>query len=274
MVAWFARLSWSQRVGSVFGAVYVLIGAVGFAVTPGVGFAALRGKDLVLFELNPLHNVVHLGIGAALLYAALNSASAARSMNRLIGGTYLAVAVVGALVVEADISLFRGLSEQRSELNILALNHPDNFLHIASAIVLIASTFVGRCRSTDAIVGSTTGTVEESTGEMAAIEREEVLAEDPPVAAASAPSSRRHFQAGDIVPKAGSYRCACGNFGVAIRRGREFPECPEPSGNDDHYFTLQAKPSASVAKRNGRPKTTGKRPTPRGAMTAKTASRR
>lgn len=92
MVAWFNRLSWSQRAGAVFGSVYVLIGAVGFAITSGLGFFALRGKDLIVFELNPLHNVVHLGIGAALFYAAVNSAAASRLMNRLIGGTYFAVA--------------------------------------------------------------------------------------------------------------------------------------------------------------------------------------
>lgn len=275
MVAWFARLSWSQRVGSLFGAVYVLIGVVGFAVTSGVGFAALRGKNLVLFELNPLHNVVHLGIGGALLYAALNSDSASRLMNRLIGGTYLVVAIVGAFIVEADTSLFRGLSEQRSEFNILALNHPDNFLHIASAVVLIASTLIGRRRSSDAIVASPTDTMSESTGKMGAVEREEVLAEDPPVAAASTRTKRGHLQAGDVVPKAGRYRCACGQFAFAIRQGREFPECPEPSGtDDDHYFTLQTKPSASVATRNGRQKATGKKATPRRAKTAKTASRR
>ena len=277
MAAWFTRLSWSQRVGSAFGAVYVLIGVVGFAVTTGVGFAALRGKDLVLFELNPLHNVVHLGIGAALLYAAINSASASRLMNRLIGGTYLAVAVAGAFIVEADTSLFGGLSEQRSELNILALNHPDNFLHIASAIVLIASTIVGRRRPNDAVLASTTGGALESTGEMDAFEGEQVVVEKSSVAAASARSRRGHLEAGDIVPKAGNYRCACAQFAVAIRQGRQFPECPEPSGtDDDHYFTLQTKPSASVAKRNGGPKATGKKPTPRvkTAKTSKTAPRR
>src|SRR3712207_8517045 len=34
------------------------------------GFAASQGPKLILFEINPLHNIVHLAIGGALLAAA------------------------------------------------------------------------------------------------------------------------------------------------------------------------------------------------------------
>jgi hypothetical protein len=275
MVAWFSRLTWSQRIGSVFGAVYVLVGAIGFFVTSGVGFAALRGKDLIVLELNPLHNIVHLGIGAALLYAALNSAAASRLMNRLIGGTYLAVAIVGAVIVEADMSLFGGLSETRSGLNILALNHPDNFLHLASSLVLIGSTFAGRRRSTDSVAAQASPAItSDATGEMPAVPDEAVVAEkSASLAAANAINPRLLLRAGDTVPKSGTYRCACGRFAVAIQRDREFPECPEPTGtDDDHFFKLQPKSPTTATARPLAKATT--RTTGGGRKSAKTTSRR
>lgn len=255
MTAWFSRLTWSQRVGSLFGATYVLVGVVGFIVTSGLGFFALRGNDLIVLELNPLHNVVHLGIGAALLYAALNSPAASRLMNRLIGATYLIVAVVGFGVVQADSTLFRGLVQTRSELNILALNHPDNLLHLASAIVLIGSTFIVSRR----VRGDAEAAVEaegkpDATGDKVAIAPPS--ASSPIVPAPVARNGKRgRLMPGDPVPKSGSYRCSCGRFAVDIRRGRELPDCPEPNGSDDdHYFTFRASTSKSPAKNGARPK--------------------
>ena len=118
------RTSPNRLLGAVFGAVYVLVGLVGFAVTGGVGFAATDGQSLIIFDLNPLHNVVHLAVGAVLLAAALTSASAARGVNTLVGGVYLLVGIVGLFVTTSD-------------ANILALNGPDNALHLASALVLL-----------------------------------------------------------------------------------------------------------------------------------------
>ena len=73
------RSSPNRLVATIFGAVYVLVGLLGFAVTGGVGFIATEGGLLLgIFEVNPLHNIAHLLIGAALLIAGLASARAAR----------------------------------------------------------------------------------------------------------------------------------------------------------------------------------------------------
>ncbi|MGH3860886.1 DUF4383 domain-containing protein [Actinokineospora sp.] len=61
----------NRVVGYAFGAVYLLIGLVGFALTAGTGFAATSGPHLLFFEINPLHNLVHLAIGALLVGAAV-----------------------------------------------------------------------------------------------------------------------------------------------------------------------------------------------------------
>lgn len=119
------RSSPNRLVATIFGAVYVLIGALGFVVTNGVGFIATGGGLLLgIFEVNPLHNVAHLLIGAALLLAGLSNWRAAKTVNIVVGATYLLLGIVGFFLVG-------------TALNILALNTFDHFLHLASAIVLL-----------------------------------------------------------------------------------------------------------------------------------------
>lgn len=119
------RSSPNRLVATIFGAVYILVGLLGFAVTGGVGFLATEGGLLLgIFEVNPLHNIAHLLIGAALLIAGLKSARAAKTVNITVGAVYLLLGIVGFFLVG-------------TALNILALNTFDHFLHLASALVLL-----------------------------------------------------------------------------------------------------------------------------------------
>ncbi|GAC1375122.1 MAG: DUF4383 domain-containing protein [Pseudarthrobacter sp.] len=118
------RTSPNRLLATAFGAVYLLVGLAGFAVTSGVGFFATKGTDLIIFAVNPLHNIIHLAIGAALLLAGLKSVPAARSVNTTVGGVYLLVGIVGLFLLD-------------SAANIIALNGADNVLHLASAILLL-----------------------------------------------------------------------------------------------------------------------------------------
>lgn len=128
----------NRLLGVVFGAVYILVGLLGFTVTNGVGFFATEGGLLLgLFEVNIFHNVAHLLIGAALLLAALSNVRAARTANSTVGFAYLALGFIGLLLVG-------------SELNILALNAADNVLHFASAVVLLAVGLGADKRATSA----------------------------------------------------------------------------------------------------------------------------
>ncbi|HEY7487234.1 MAG TPA: DUF4383 domain-containing protein [Streptosporangiaceae bacterium] len=121
-----APTSLNRLVGGVFGAVYLAVGLVGFAITNGVGFADHHGKTLIFFELNPLHNLVHIAVGLLLGLAALRGLKESTTVNTLVGGVYLLVGIVGLVI-------------SSSGLDILALNHPDNLLHLASAGVLLAT---------------------------------------------------------------------------------------------------------------------------------------
>ena len=118
------RNSPNRLIATVFGAVYLLVGLVGFAVTSGVSFFSTEGANLIIFEVNPLHNVIHLAIGAALLYAGVKDIQLARTVNSAVGAVYLLVGILGLFLLS-------------SPLNIIALNGADNVLHLASAVLLL-----------------------------------------------------------------------------------------------------------------------------------------
>jgi uncharacterized membrane protein YuzA (DUF378 family) len=110
----------NMTVAAVFGAIYTLVGIAGFFVADN--FVGQEGDSLLGFQVNNLHNIVHLLIGLALL-AASRSHAAARSANLAIGITYLALGVLGPFLTG-------------TEANILALNAADHWLHILSGLVL------------------------------------------------------------------------------------------------------------------------------------------
>ncbi|HVE74904.1 MAG TPA: DUF4383 domain-containing protein [Mycobacteriales bacterium] len=111
----------NRQVATVFGAIYVLVGILGFFVSKT--FAETSDKELLgIFEVNHLHNIVHLLIGVALLVASKRT-DTARNANLAIGITYLALGVLGPFIEDTS-------------ANIVALNGPDHLLHLASGAVL------------------------------------------------------------------------------------------------------------------------------------------
>ena len=115
----------NSLVAFAFGAVFVLVGLSGFFVSGGHHAVGADGGALLgLFQVNVLHNVVHLAIGALLVLGALRGPRPSRGVNTLVGAVYLLVGVLGLFVLE-------------SSLNILALNTADNLLHFASAALLL-----------------------------------------------------------------------------------------------------------------------------------------
>ena len=109
---------------TILGVVYLLVGIVGFFVTGVDGFADTDSQEYLLgFEINPLHNVVHLLVGAALL-AGMKDAAKARGVLVLVGVVYALVGVAGFFLVD-------------SEANILSLNVADNWLHLGTAAVAL-----------------------------------------------------------------------------------------------------------------------------------------
>ena len=115
----------NRLLGAVFGVVYLLVGLIGFAVTGFSNFASYESNDKVIFfQVNPLHNIAHLAIGALLLFSAMKGIAAAKGSNVLVGAVYLLLGIVGLFILD-------------SSANILSLNGPDNVLHLASAALLL-----------------------------------------------------------------------------------------------------------------------------------------
>ncbi len=115
-----------QMLALVIGAVYLLIGIVGFFIT---GFDNLTEFDhdqhLLGFAINPLHNIVHLLIGA-LGVAMWRAPRSARTYGWILAIGYGAAAVYGLIVVDNE------------DANILNINGADNVLHIVSALAGLA----------------------------------------------------------------------------------------------------------------------------------------
>jgi hypothetical protein len=113
---------WPQILALVFGAVYLLVGIVGFFVTGFDNFADNSQHEMLLFfMINPLHNVVHIVIGLAGLLLARTLAGA-RTYGWLLAVGYAAAFVYGLIAVGES-------------WDVLNLNPADNVLHILTAVV-------------------------------------------------------------------------------------------------------------------------------------------
>jgi len=125
----------AQRFAQIFGAIYVLVGILGFipiapflvpAEFPVIG--PFEGFALGLFPVNWLHNLVHIGIGAAGL-ASYRSPIGARSYALALGVLYLVLAVAGLIF---PLSIFFGL---------IPLFDADVILHLLTSLLAFGAYF-------------------------------------------------------------------------------------------------------------------------------------
>jgi hypothetical protein len=127
----------SQHIALAVGAAFALAGIAGFFVTGFDDFAHHdTGETLLGFEVNPLHNIVHLVIDAAglLMWRRLDLA---RTFGWLLFIGYGATFVYGQVIDKSD------------EANFLSLNAADDGLHLVSALTgLAAAVWPVRHRST------------------------------------------------------------------------------------------------------------------------------
>ena len=126
----------AQVYSLVFGATLLLAGIVGFFVNSDFGDLGtnVQGDELVLFEVNGWHNVVHLASGLLGL-ALARSAAGAFAFALGFGLTYALVTVWG--LVTGDNILF-GLAP---------VNGADNLLHTAIAAAGILAALASRPRN-------------------------------------------------------------------------------------------------------------------------------
>lgn len=113
----------AQKFAKVFGAVYVLVGVLGFVSAAGGTSSQSPNLLLGIFGVTLAHNIAHLAIGAAFLVGSYSPRSA-RITCVAIGAAYVLLGTVGLL-------------EYRSVEELLNINQADNLLHFATGLLAI-----------------------------------------------------------------------------------------------------------------------------------------
>jgi len=109
----------------------LLAGVLGFLVDSGFDTGSnIQGDDLIVFEVNGIHNLVHLASGLVLLAASPKRASA-RAVAIGFGVVYGIVTIIG-------------LIDGETVLGLLPVNPADNVLHIALSALGLITGFMSR----------------------------------------------------------------------------------------------------------------------------------
>lgn len=125
-----------QRFAQVFGAIYLLVGIIGFipplllGAVPGAS-GPFAGFLIGLFAVNWFHSLAHLAIGAAGV-AVHRSFSGSKAYALALGIAYAALFVLGLIF---SVRFLGGL---------LPLNGWDHILHLLTALVAFGAYFSAR----------------------------------------------------------------------------------------------------------------------------------
>lgn len=109
----------AQRFALAAGVLYVVTAVAGFLLIGLGNFPLLPKATLVIFGINPLHNLLHLTVGVLWIYAA-SSFRMARRVNIIVGAAFGTLTALGLMN-------FLGF------LGVNGIADPDNFLHLISA---------------------------------------------------------------------------------------------------------------------------------------------
>ena len=116
----------AQTYSLVFGATLLLAGLLGFIVNSDFDFGSgVQGDELIAFEVNGVHNLVHIASG--LLGLALFRRNRTARLYALgFGAVYLLVTIIG-------------LIDGNDVLGIIPVNGADNVLHLLISLAGIAA---------------------------------------------------------------------------------------------------------------------------------------
>jgi hypothetical protein len=118
-------MSYVKTYATILGWTFVVVAVAGFFLTGFGDFFGVDGETLILFGINPAHNVIHLVLGATYLIGARATEAGARAVVLVLSSAYLLVGVLGLLLMDTS-------------ANILAINQADNVLHLAVGALGIA----------------------------------------------------------------------------------------------------------------------------------------
>lgn len=119
----------AKRFSTIYGAIFVLVGIMGFLDNPLVG-------EHGFFMTNAAHDWAHLLIGVVLLWAGQQNERSAYASMMGAGTLYALLALLGYATAGAE--------GHATLLGIVHVNGNDNWLHVLLAVVLIASALSTR----------------------------------------------------------------------------------------------------------------------------------
>lgn len=111
----------SKNICLAFGLPFVAVGILGFFPNPLVSHHGL-------FEVNVMHNLLHVVVGAIFIVGALLSDTAARRTLQTLSVAGIALAVLGFV------------AKNNLILGVIHINEADKWLHAVLAIVIVAVT--------------------------------------------------------------------------------------------------------------------------------------
>jgi len=118
--------------GSALGAALLVLGVLGFAMGGMHQLFSETGTELIVFNLNPLQNVLHIVVGGILLRFCLGSAGLARAAS------LFAAAALGVMAVVGMVGMGAGAH------NWLAANTADTVFHVAAAAFALGTALAVR----------------------------------------------------------------------------------------------------------------------------------
>jgi hypothetical protein len=111
-------MSYVKTYASILGWTFVAVAVTGFFLTGFGDFFGMDGETLILFGVNPAHNLIHLVLGITYLIGARATEAGARAVVLVLSSAYLLVGVLGLILMDTS-------------ANLLAINQADNVLHLA-----------------------------------------------------------------------------------------------------------------------------------------------
>ncbi|MGJ0510575.1 MAG: DUF4383 domain-containing protein [Methylocystis sp.] len=127
----YAVRGWNaDAIAKTLGVIFIIVGILGFIPNPLISY---RG----LFEVNTFHNIVHIVTGGILLASPYYNAPV------------ITLRVLG--VIYAIITIFGFISLNSLAAMGMAANHPDNWLHLILAIIMLWAGFALMTEDTDRV---------------------------------------------------------------------------------------------------------------------------
>ena len=113
----------SKHITIAFGSTFILVGLLGFVPNPLVSANGL-------FEVNAMHNLVHLLTGSAFLFGGVVLTGKEDITLKTVTAAYFGVAILGFL------------TSGNTLLGVVHINEADRWLHLGLAIAMLVGAFI------------------------------------------------------------------------------------------------------------------------------------